>query len=464
MHEAESHEILRRAILGDSQPQPSLRFDFAEAQFLLKESLMLDVSPAEIGSQLPYNVDVNGEALKIIDYFIADGDLSAWKSDIDQSRVMAETRELIEADMDFRQTGHYQRRARALAAGKVRRLQHSDHDSIEKLDRYFENSVRMLRLAQRFGILKRPAPAVDGANGHFAPVEVRDFWLEMSESNVGVAIDADGSLLRAGPGKHRMVAAKLLGLTSIPCELRLIHATFLKPFLQRENGDAVSAVGLCARYVKERQAALIAEAETAVARAAERRLEALAADGNAVQPRFVFQRSQLPLETSSALLCLVPAGAIQRLLVPPRRRQIEATLRVFIGRGSWRNITAPLDGPLIDPLLAKADETTLEVWRKCAQSAGQALVLRADAVPLAISAEGELLLWGRADSRLDLARAQRIGHVFAEICLVHLDWLRNSMARRQCGPLAALERGLAELNITRFNAPKANPNLTGHAT
>jgi hypothetical protein len=441
-------DMLREAILEDSHLQPTLRFDFEEAQSLLGESLMLNVSPAEIVQQLPYTVAIDGKTLSVNEHFIADGDLGTWTGKLEQSRVMAETRELVDADLDYRQTRHYQQRARAMAAGRVRRLQHTDHDSIEKLDRYFENAVRMLRLAQRFGILQRPAPNADGMNGHFVPAETRDLWLELSESNIGIAVDAHGTLLRAGPGKHRTVVAKLLGLPSIPCELRLVHADFLKPFLHQENGDALAAVRSCVRHLQKTQASLIAEADTVSARNAESQLEQLALDVDAVQPRFVFERSQLPKEISSTLLCLAPVAAIRRRLIPPRRRLLEGTPRSFIARGSWRNFIARLDEPRIDPQRAMADGTTLEVWQNCARSAGQALVLREDAVPIVVSAEGELLLWGTADSRLDLARAQGVEQVFAEICLIHIDWLRAAIERHKCGALAAIRLGLSDMKLT----------------
>ncbi len=47
------------------------------------------------------------------------------------------------------------------------------------------------------------------------------------ERDIGVAIDADGRLVRHTNGKHRMAAALALGIERIPVEIRLVHTGWL---------------------------------------------------------------------------------------------------------------------------------------------------------------------------------------------------------------------------------------------
>ena len=61
----------------------------------------------------------------------------------------------------------------------------------------------------------------------FARPSVRLPWVEFGELDIGVAIGAGGELYRFASGKHRTAAAKALGLTSMPAEIRLVNAHWL---------------------------------------------------------------------------------------------------------------------------------------------------------------------------------------------------------------------------------------------
>jgi hypothetical protein len=57
----------------------------------------------------------------------------------------------------------------------------------------------------------------------------------MTESEIGLAVGADGALFRIGPGHHRMSIARRLGLARVPAELRLFHVKWLRQIM-REDG------------------------------------------------------------------------------------------------------------------------------------------------------------------------------------------------------------------------------------
>ena len=62
------------------------------------------------------------------------------------------------------------------------------------------------------------------------------------ETEVGMAVDADGGLVRVGPGNHRFAIAHQLGLRRIPVELRLFHVRWLREAFRSHGQHAPAAI------------------------------------------------------------------------------------------------------------------------------------------------------------------------------------------------------------------------------
>ena len=69
---------------------------------------------------------------------------------------------------------------------------------------------------------------------------VRPVLVELMESEIGIGVDADGSLVRVGPGNHRMAIARQLGLARVPVELRLFHAAWVRRQMAQGKGPLQS--------------------------------------------------------------------------------------------------------------------------------------------------------------------------------------------------------------------------------
>lgn len=426
------------------------RVPLDEAMAGFGRALDIDVAPDGLERQIGYAIEADGETFQTSQYFISDGDWFAWSSTLDGSRVMTEAEELLAADGDFHEAQRYKSLLRSMQRGKTHSFHHSAFDTPEKLDQYFGNFVRMLKTSARYGVLRRPRAALDADAAHFAVDELRHLWFELSETDTGVAIGADGTLFRIGPGKHRTAAAKLLGLSALPATVRMIHAAFLAPFMARCGGDAMAAVDAAVDEVRQREVARIAAHRQFAWRRANRGLERNLEMAGTLRRRFSFPRAKLPEDVGAALLCHVAAADVAGVLAHGAGG--EGPGAFFLGIAGWADDEAPLAPPRAG---SADDEAAVTRWNGSAPEHGAAMVLRDVPVPLAVAADGRLLLSGRADARLDVARA-RDGAVFAEICIVHADWLARMCQSHRLSPVAALVRGLAGLPV-RSLSPCPDP-------
>lgn len=428
-----------------------LRIEFEAAQSLFTNCLQLEVSPGNLCRHLPYSVEVYGRPVKVTEKFIGGGDWSGWIRDSRKTRVMSEMTALIRAHLDFRQTNQYNNRVKGLATGTVLHFQRGHQDSIQKIERYFENFVRMILLAERFGIIARPISRANCLDEAFTEEDIQELWCELSESNVGVAVDANGSLLRVGPGKHRVAVADVLGLPSVPCEVRLIHSKYLRQFLVASGGNAVVATRHCIEHIRDQQTRQVEEKHQLAFADANDELRSIIRDCDA-STRFEFSRSRLPVRLGCKLLCQAATQAIRRKLIITDPPLDGRSFPFFIGRGNWEPMICPLSssGSVHSTMNDDRDTGMFVNWEESADRVGTALVLREDPIQLVISAAGDLLLLDDSGARLDHARSQGIGAVFAEIRIIHLDWLRQAIVQYGCSPLEAIETALLKLQGIRI--------------
>jgi hypothetical protein len=226
------------------------RFPFAAAEALFSEPLIIDVDPGRLNFQFAYAVELGGATVDPSFYFLGAGDWSRFLVPIAKSPAYRQAEQLHAVNPAFRRTASYRHFRKSVLAGRDVTLNHIRMDSLDKLDDYFRNYRRLLISAARHGIRRRPA-----GNVHRRQLnEARPAWAELSERDVGVAIDADGGLHRIGPGKHRTAVAKVLGLERMPCEVRMVHVEWLRravpvgdPSLADRLREAIAELSLPAR-------------------------------------------------------------------------------------------------------------------------------------------------------------------------------------------------------------------------
>jgi len=193
-------------------------FSQDEAADHFRSALLADLDPRPITQQ--FKVELGGDDPTLC--FLGKGDWGPFRRAISATRVFAETRQIFECGEDFRRTESYQALLARIRAGDVPVLNHVRMETVAFLDGYFMQTVHMIARAKAGGIARRQESAE-------TPVaDARPEWVERMERNVGLAIDRDGGLIRVGPGKHRMAVAKLLGLSSMPFEIRLVHVAWLR--------------------------------------------------------------------------------------------------------------------------------------------------------------------------------------------------------------------------------------------
>jgi hypothetical protein len=159
--------------------------------------------------------------------FLDAGDWSAALSPLERSPIHREMHDIVVAGAEFRSTATYRNFLRAIKRGRPmlrNNVRLADEDAIEAYLKYCRGLIKSMR---KRGALRR---AVSGA---FHGMRVRHWdarspLYDSSERDIGVAIDADGSIIRVLGGKHRTAIAQALKLPTIPVEIRMVHVHWLR--------------------------------------------------------------------------------------------------------------------------------------------------------------------------------------------------------------------------------------------
>jgi hypothetical protein len=196
------------------------------ARRALGAALIIAVEPRQLIDKLPERVEAGREALWIGDRFLGAGPWQDLLTPVRDSPVFDEVRQIVEANFDHRATGHFKAAQRRIAAGKRMRRNFITLRSVAAVESYFASVADTARSIAERGVIERRYMRVSPT--HLLRHRLgRPWWLELFEADIGVAIAADGRLVRFGSGAHRMAAAILLNLTNVPVEVRLVHADWL---------------------------------------------------------------------------------------------------------------------------------------------------------------------------------------------------------------------------------------------
>lgn len=198
----------------------------AQGHFHFGEQLVIPVATKRLTTRLRDNISDRGQLRWIGTHFLDGSDWSRVVEPLDKSSSHAEIVELVETRQDFRAGARYQAYAERIRGGATVKRNRIALDTIDKLDNFFEYYLALIADIEKNGIVPHSDLGLRGQTGR-RHRWTRTFWQDLAERDIGVAIGADGTLIRHTNGKHRMAAALTLGIERIPVEIRLVHAGWL---------------------------------------------------------------------------------------------------------------------------------------------------------------------------------------------------------------------------------------------
>lgn len=189
--------------------------------------LLLRIWPEQVAFRLPDTIRDAGGPRWTGSAFLDAGDWRDALAPVEHCRVYVEMQELVAADLDWRATPSYRRAKKAAQQGRPVYRSGRPLADPEALKAYFRRCADLIRSLRSHGLLDRRAQAAlafDRPSHRGA----RPAAKEWAERDVGVAINADGGLVRHLGGRHRWAAVRALGLPLAPVEIRLVHLAWLE--------------------------------------------------------------------------------------------------------------------------------------------------------------------------------------------------------------------------------------------
>jgi hypothetical protein len=195
-------------------------------------ALHLEIDPARLTERLSdYVLEPRG-ARWMGASFLDAAEWSAVLAPIDQSPIHREMSELVAAGADYRDTRAYRNLVYAIEVGRPSRRNGVRITTVEEIEAYIGYCRDLIKSARKRGVVRH---RVSGAF-HRLRVKHRDarsIALDSGERDIGVAIGADGRIVRHLGGKHRTAIAQALKLPWLPVEIRLVHVGWIAEQMQR---------------------------------------------------------------------------------------------------------------------------------------------------------------------------------------------------------------------------------------
>lgn len=157
---------------------------------------------------------------------VCGGDWRPHLRSLTDHQLHREAVEIFAAGEDYARTDAYRRWLSRLQQDGVVRHNHVRWRGAADLDAYFRRILWMIESMRRHGLLPRAALPAELERAGFQRSRTR--WLEFAEDDVGVAVDADGTVYRYRGGYHRTAIAQCLRLDSIPVVVKLVHTDWLR--------------------------------------------------------------------------------------------------------------------------------------------------------------------------------------------------------------------------------------------
>jgi hypothetical protein len=217
----------------------------AHARWFFGDSLVFWTDPAGLTMRLRDKVHDGDKPVRLARRFLDNGDWRRVTTLVAALPEHVETQELVEFGADYPATRTFRRMIRAIRRNRPFRRYRVPLDSEEKVHAYFRYFLALTESIRTHGFREQnrlaaltPYPGFD-VRGAFA----------FRQRNIGVAIGADGGLLRFLGGRHRLAIAQALEVPAVPVELRLVHLDWLAVEVQRRELPPAMALKQWARAI-----------------------------------------------------------------------------------------------------------------------------------------------------------------------------------------------------------------------
>jgi hypothetical protein len=201
----------------------------AHARWYFGGALVVWTDPSGLTARLHERVRDGEKIVRLADRFLDCGD---WSDVISQVARVADHRDMLELvafGERYPEMQAFRKMIDRIARGRPVRRYRRSLDSEAKVHAYFRYFLALIDSIRTHGYRSRGqfgaarTPAALGVRGRFA----------FRQREIGVAIDADGRLLRFLGGRHRTAIAQALALPVVPVEIRLVHADWLAGEVRR---------------------------------------------------------------------------------------------------------------------------------------------------------------------------------------------------------------------------------------
>ncbi len=209
------------------------------ARRALGARLLIHVDPRLIEHRLEHRVAEGNRVYLIRDRFLGAGDWTPLLTRVRSSSTYREVAEIVEAGFDYRRTRAYRTALERAGGPQPVNRNFVTLNSSERVETYFRQTADLCRSIREHGVKPRSEHGSRMSGGSW---RVRLPWVELGEVNIGVAIGENGEILRFASGKHRTAAAQSLGLPSMPVEVRLVHAAWLRRIIENGRSSAIEAL------------------------------------------------------------------------------------------------------------------------------------------------------------------------------------------------------------------------------
>lgn len=203
----------------------------AHARWFFGDTLVFWTDPAGLSVRLLDRVHDGRAAVRLAARFVDAGD---WRdatepvSELDEDKDM---RELVEYGAGYPESPTFGLMMRGVQQDKPARRYRSPLDTAEKVHAYFGYFLRVIESIREHGFREQAGlqevspPAGVDVRGKFA----------LRQRDIGVAMGAEGRLVRFLGGRHRLAIAQALGIPAVPVELRLVHLDWLADEVRRSG-------------------------------------------------------------------------------------------------------------------------------------------------------------------------------------------------------------------------------------
>lgn len=200
------------------------RFEYVERAY--RQHLVTEIDPSRLKRRLIDVISDGTQHARLSHWFLDGADWEQALVPLNTSDVHQEMEAVFQPPEALSDTPAYRKLLSLAASGRPQTHNGVSLTSPELIINYFEHYRNLKDSISQHGFLSRH-DVLHGISDQFSDSKVRSKKAELREREVGVAIAADGELVRMVGGHHRTAIAQHLKLSRIPIQIRLVHKNWL---------------------------------------------------------------------------------------------------------------------------------------------------------------------------------------------------------------------------------------------